>query len=312
MNEITELPDSFDIDEQYELWLKIGRSTERCDRPNIEDAIRSIYEFGGEKAPEVILWAESPMSVPKVLSEYSGEDIKSIKEELYKSLYSWYFGGSIGTSYWVAYYDAARQIGVSFTEEQNKALNAMMVLTGCGYWFPFEGVAVACEKPIQINVDAQGQLHNEEGPSMLFADGYSLWHIHGVPVPQSVIEHPELITASDIFNEDNSEVRRVMCERMGWDKFIIQAKLELISECPDPGNFDKDGSQRMLRLYKTPELIEGTAVNLLHCINGTPKPNGVVPQYGITTPIDILDPLEAAAWVANMPVEMYAQISRRT
>lgn len=183
----------------------------------------------------------------------------------------------------------------------------MIDLTECGYWFPYEGAVIMCEKPVALNLDAQGSLHNEDGPSMCFADGYAMWSYHGVKVPRDVIEHPEAIDAPSVFKEQNSEIRRVMCERMGWEKFVKEAKLKLVHECPDPGN-----APNIIRLYDTPELIRGTKVRLLICTNGTPKPNGEIPNYGITVPAEISIADEAAAWISGMDVEMYRALKRRT
>ena len=52
---------------------------------------------------------------------------------------------------------------------------------------------------------------------MRFGDGYALWAWHGVRVSQAVIEHPDRLTLSDIHQETNTERRRVMIERWGWD-----------------------------------------------------------------------------------------------
>jgi hypothetical protein len=196
---------------------------------------------------------------------------------------------------------------VKYEKRENAALDAWTELTGCGYWFPFDGLCFVSEKPIEYHLDAQGSLHNEDGPSMLFGDGYSLWSNHGVTVPREVIEHPELITVEDVFKQDNNEVRRVMCERMGWEKFVLEAGLKLVHECPDPGN-----GENVIRLYDTPEVVLGTPVRLFLATNGTPKPNGDIPKYGITVPIEITLADEAAAWISNMPLEMYRQLQRRT
>jgi hypothetical protein len=196
---------------------------------------------------------------------------------------------------------------VKYNLKEDAALDAWADLTECGYWFPFEGLCFVSEKPVQIRIDGQGNLHNESGPSMLFGDGYYLWNFHGTTVPREVIEHPELITAKACLEEENAEARRVMCERMGWPRFVEEANLKLVHECPDPGN-----PPNVLRLYDTPELILDTPVRLLLCTNGTPKPNGEVPQYGITVPQEISVADEAAAWIANVPVEMYRLMQRRT
>jgi len=98
-----------------------------------------------------------------------------------------------------------------------------------------------------------------------------------------------------------------MCERMGWENFVCQAKLKLVHECDDPGN-----SPNKLRLYDIPMKVMDTKVRLLLCTNGTPKPNGEIPSYGITVPVEISIADEAAAWIAGVDVEMYRMIERRT
>jgi hypothetical protein len=305
---ITEFPEGFDIDALREKWLAVGRTTARADRPKMEAAVRHLYEFCGFKQPQEFIWSDSPLSaaLAKLKCEGKKPDAKKSVWDILGG-YSWYTTGAMGsTSLW-AYYDAGRQVGVQYTEKENAALDACLTLTGTGFWFPFENVVFMCDNPTELHLDAQGSLHNEDGPAMLFGDGYSLYSYHGVRVPRDVIEYPEQITAQAALKEENAEIRRVMCERMGWERFVKDAKLKLVHECPDPGNPSKT-----IYLYDTPSLVEGTKVRLFLCTNGTPKPNGEIPQYGLTVPVELSRADEAGAWIANMPVEMYRQIERRT
>ncbi len=210
------------------------------------------------------------------------------------------------TSLW-AYYDAGRLAGVKYADNLNPILDACLDLTGTGFWFPYEGVVFMCDNPVSLVLDSQGSLHNEDGPAMLFKDGYAMWSVHGVSVPREVIEYPERITAKSALEEENNEVRRVMCERMGWDKFVADAQLKLVHECDDPGN-----PGNTIKLYDTPQLVEGTKVRLFLGVNGTPKPNGEIPKYGLTVPVETKNADEAAAWIANMPLDMYRTLARRT
>jgi hypothetical protein len=304
---IDKFPDDFDLDALREQWLAVGRSTKRADRPKMEDAVRHLYKFCNFSPPQVFVWCDSPLEAARKKLEMNGEKAKNRTIWDIMGGYSWYTSGAMGTTSTWAFYDAGRKIGVQYEKKLNDALDACLTLTGTGMWFPFENVVFMCDNPSELHLNAQGNLHNEDGPAMLFADGFGLWAIHGVVVPREVIEHPEHITAKLALKEENSEIRRVMCERMGWDKFIKDAGLALVDECDDPGN-----PSQVISLYDTPEKIEGQPVRLFHCVNGTPKPNGEVPQYGITVPVTIATALEAAALIAGMPVEMYRQISRRT
>lgn len=75
--------------------------------------------------------------------------------------------------------------------------------------------------------DGQRRLHNESYAA-LESDGKNLYFWHGVLVPAFVVVRPDWITIDHIRKEDNAEVRRVMIERMGWDRFCAEAKLKVI------------------------------------------------------------------------------------
>lgn len=64
-----------------------------------------------------------------------------------------------------------------------------------------------------------------------------------VPVDARIAFAPETIEAGEVLNERNAEVRRVMLERMGTEKFLSQAQAQLLDSDRDPG-----GARRLLRV----------------------------------------------------------------
>jgi hypothetical protein len=62
-----------------------------------------------------------------------------------------------------------------------------------------------------------------DGPYIQWADGTRLYSWHGIRVPAWVIEHPERLDRATIDAEGNAEVRRVMVERYGWDRYLADA-----------------------------------------------------------------------------------------
>jgi hypothetical protein len=200
------------------------------------------------------------------------------------------------------------ELGVKINDKHASWLEAIGELSECGWWFPSNGAVVMTSRPIGIlHQDAQGRLHNANGPAIQWNDGYSLYAFHGVRVGKDIIENPELITTDQIMKETNSEVRRVMCERMGWEKFITEAGLTMIDECDDPANMPNK-----LRLYETPEQVLGVPVRLLSVVNATPKLNGEIPRYAITVPAEIDSALAGAAWSFDVDVKMYKSMARAT
>ena len=46
---------------QTDRWMTAGLSTERCDRPAVEAAVRRVYESAGLSVPGVVVWMDSPL-----------------------------------------------------------------------------------------------------------------------------------------------------------------------------------------------------------------------------------------------------------
>jgi hypothetical protein len=122
-----------------------------------------------------------------------------------------------------------------------------------------------------------------------------------------VILHPELLTVERILGEPNAEVRRAMCERIGWDQFVAQAQLAEVDRCPDPAN---PGFE--LALFDLPEQIFEEPVRLVLCTNASPERDGTRRRFGLTVPADVPDALSAAAWTFDLDKSTYAGPARAT
>jgi hypothetical protein len=100
-----------------------------------------------------------------------------------------------------------------------------------GYWLG-KTVALLVRKPVVLSRDAAGRLHNMTGPAVEYADGWGFWARHGVLVPAWVVERPaEELTREDFFSVFNSEVRRVIQERMG-ERFLWTIGARFINSGP--------------------------------------------------------------------------------
>jgi hypothetical protein len=86
------------------------------------------------------------------------------------------------------------------------------------------------------------ELHNESGPSVLWADGYSIYTIKGVAVDEQIVMRPESQTVEQIRKEKNEEVKRIRIERYGWERFIKEVKAEVM----DRRTNDVDGTREAL------------------------------------------------------------------
>jgi|GEM_PF-3046982 len=85
--------------------------------------------------------------------------------------------------------------------------------------FFFRDFTVLVPKPVHIHKNDNLVLHHEEHAAVSWPDKTHLAYWNGVEVPLSLITEPERITAADILNETNAEVRRCYQEKLGSEKF---------------------------------------------------------------------------------------------
>lgn len=155
-----------------------------------------------------------------------------------------------------------------------------------------DNVVFACEKPEIFAIDDSGRLHCESGPAFVFADGFSGYAWHGVFVERGIIEEPEAITVAEIESCANAELRRVLIERYGPSRYIIDSGAEEVSS-------DECGT-----LYKK-EVPGDEALVFVKVKNSTPEPDGQYRDYFLRVPPEISSARQAVAWTFALETEDY-------
>lgn len=87
------------------------------------------------------------------------------------------------------------------------------------YCYMLNDVVLWCPMPFQNNFSDEYGLHNEDGPSLAWGDGFALYHYKGVLVKKRLIEQPETYSASDIKHETNPKVLEAIEVKLGKEKF---------------------------------------------------------------------------------------------
>ncbi len=90
----------------------------------------------------------------------------------------------------------------------------------CGSWYPHADFCIISDRMLGCSRNQRGRLHGEHGPALQWRDGWSIYAIEGVRVPDNVVLTPEEQTIEEIDGESNEEVRRVRIERYGWLRYI--------------------------------------------------------------------------------------------
>ncbi len=93
--------------------------------------------------------------------------------------------------------------------------------------------------------------------------------------------------------ESNAEVRRVMIDRYGTERYIVDGGATEVSR-------DRCGI-----LYRK-ALAGDEAIVMVKVRNSTPEPDGSVKDYWLRVPPDVKTAREAVAWTFGVPAEEYA------
>ena len=132
------------------------------------------------------------------------------------------------------------------------------------------------------NGPAGRRLHNATGAAVE-SDVEPLYFWHGVLVPDFVILRPRTITLSHIRDEQNVEVRRIMLERFGTERFIRESGAKPI-DASDYGT-----------LYRT-EMPDDEPLTMVRVWNSTAEPDGSFREYWLRVPPTVETAREAVAW----------------
>ncbi len=107
----------------------------------------------------------------------------------------------------------------------------------------------------------------------------------GVPITERIAFQPETITAEEVLGEQNAELRRVLLERMGYERFLAQARAQVVDRDRDAG-----GERRLLRV---PLVNDEPLVCVAVLCPSTGR------QYLIRVPPNMRTCRQAVAWIAG-------------
>lgn len=107
----------------------------------------------------------------------------------------------------------------------------------------------------------------------------------GVPIDDRIAFHPERIHGREILEVANAELRRVMLERIGFERFLFEVDAETLDRDEDPG-----GERRLLRV----EMVDDEP---LVCVSVFCP--STARQYVIRVPPDTKSCHQAIAWTAG-------------
>jgi hypothetical protein len=275
------------LEQYYDRWMKAGYSTERLKKKKLQAALTRAYKTLELPAPKLHI-AQGPIEgvhlAIKLGDKRTAQDIR--RDYLYGTweLY-WLWHYKFGLELDPKLYETADVEEIEAWTEVAQESHLLLC---------YEKAVIAIERPIALHVDEEGRLHCENGPAIQYAEETDLgmYEWHEVRVPKQVIMSPEKLTISQIENEANQEIRRVMLERFGFEKFLTKSKTKCVHK-------DKWGSLYRKEIKGDEDLV------MVSVKNSTPEPDGSIKQYFLRVPPSIATAHDAVAWTFSKNAATY-------
>ncbi|MEU6066773.1 DUF6745 domain-containing protein [Streptomyces sp. NPDC047082] len=169
------------------------------------------------------------------------------------------------------------------------------VCRSAGWWWPFAKVAVVCERPVALHRDEAGRLDHGDGPALAYPDGFALYAWRGMPVPAVFLAELRTLTPERIRAEANAELRRVMLEYYGYDRYLEDSGAR-------PVHQDETGTLWRIDLDGDEPAV------MVEVINSTPEPDGTRRTYWLRVPPRTRTAREGVAWTFGVSAEAYAPL----
>ena len=280
-------------------WIAVGLSTEPANRLKFEAAVEECYRATKLEPPKRIVWVPSPIvgAIAFPIAAYllalrerlatAKRDQRAVRgavrgalqtqirraiSSAIQNLWYYYIGGQfwVGGWYWGSpafvtfFLDVC---GLELAPEMERAARAYEETSKSAcWWWPHRDFVMVCERPTALERNDRGQLNSRDGAAILWPDGWGVYSVNGVRVPRDVIEEPASITVKRIDEEGNAEIRRVMIEKYGLQRYLDDSRAEVLHE-----DVDRLGHPRKLVRKERPgdEPIVACLVK-----NSTEEPDG--------------------------------------
>jgi hypothetical protein len=269
------------IPEWRDKWIAIGLRTGETDKARFERCVADCYRATNLAPPKKIIYVGSPFALAlaaptAALSIETGIPPQDIPDDQLRDYIRKHWAALFGGQFWVGGWYWGSPAYVSFftdicelelPEKIRRSAEAYRgsVESAC-WWWPHSEFVVVSERPQWIDRDEQGRLHSVTRRAIQWPDGWGLYRIHGVAVPEELVTNPGGITIASIDAERNAELRRVRLEIFGLQRYVRESASEVLDR-----DVDQYGRPRRLLRHAGMVFCEVT--------NSTPEPDGTYKPY---------------------------------
>lgn len=237
---------------QKSTWEGIALNTAALNRPEAIKTVNAHYDFV-KRARVPVLFFDSPFQCQlaiNLLEELSAKERQALlkdpqaqsrlnalvlkQNKQVKESYQYYYSHDWGQleALWVAFYRFCETVGMEFTSKQCQVLDLWEAsVRNCSLWYAFDEVAILCERPTAIHLDAQNRLHKDGAFALSYRDEWGVYAWHGVFLPEQYGSvRSELWKAAWIPKERNAQLRQILTEGIGYERVVRDLKATKVSQ----------------------------------------------------------------------------------
>lgn len=155
----------------------------------------------------------------------------------------------------------------------------------------FKQLSIVVDPPVEVHTDDQGRLHHDTNLAARWADGTGLTAINGVYVEEWKLLNPDAVPPEEVLRENNAEIRRVLIERIGYERLVQSANAHKVSD-------DEVGTLWHIHARHPVRVVE--------VVNSSAEPDGTYKRYFLRVPPSVSTPRQAVAWTFGLSDRDYA------
>jgi hypothetical protein len=246
-------------------WIKKGLSTDRFTKEDAQKYADYLYENILKKKKVPVIVADSPLSAWIIVNLFAFAEkgyklpVKSLPGSVWDSVWDsvkasvsgsvwdsvrdsvkdsvrdsvWdsklisyippHLEGSFDANIYAFYNYCHEVLNISYDKVQ-KHYEWWCSTVKFGQIFPLDNVCVISQKPVEIN-QLGTRLHADGKPAVKYADGFSVWALNGVRVPQYLAETPASKLNIEFFKkEQNADVKAEFIRKYGIERMVSLGK----------------------------------------------------------------------------------------
>lgn len=220
-------------------WVSIGTNTDRLDFDTTLEIVNDFRELiGKSRVPLMIVdnpieaWVCCCLLKQDVKHDDLREEMTQVfngnpKKYLIPTAVTPYQNGSFFAHIFSFYDYMLTELDLDIDPELENKYRKWERTAQIGCIYPMEDITIVCEKPTEIHLNENNQLHRDGGPALVYAGlgDFKIYSLNNVTVPEYLAVTPAEELDITLYNkEQNADVKAEFVRKVGIERFLESGK----------------------------------------------------------------------------------------